>query len=115
MPTSPRNPPEPRRGELWLADVDKRRPVVVLTRDPMGRYLSALICAPITSTVRGVTTEVPVGPPDGVRIESVVNLDNTQLVARSRFVRRVGHLPGPTMAGICRALAAATACDGLAQ
>ena len=111
MPTSPKDPPEPRRGELWLADVDKRRPVVVLTRDPMGRYLSSLICAPVTSTIRGVSTEVPVGPRDGVRIESVVNLDNTQLIVRARFVRRVGRLPAPTMARICGALAAATACD----
>jgi mRNA-degrading endonuclease toxin of MazEF toxin-antitoxin module len=62
-----------------------------------------------------VTTEVPVGPSDGVRIESVVNLDNTQLVTRARFVRRVGHLPGPTMARICRALAAATSCDGVLE
>jgi mRNA interferase MazF len=104
-------PPEPRRGEIWLADMDKRRPVVVLTRDPMGRYLSSLICAPVTSRVRGVSTEVAVGPPDGVRIESVVNLDNTELVPRSRFVRRLGRLPAATMAQICQALATATACD----
>ncbi len=45
--------PAPRRGEVWLARLDKVRPVVVLTRDPMGRLLQAVIGAPVTSTVRG--------------------------------------------------------------
>jgi PemK-like, MazF-like toxin of type II toxin-antitoxin system len=57
----------PRRGEIWLADLDKARPVIVLTRDPMGRLLNAVIVAPVTSTVRGISTEVPVGSEDGVR------------------------------------------------
>jgi len=51
-------PPAPRRGELWLADLDKRRPVVVLTRDPLGRLLHAVIIGPVTSTIRGLSTEV---------------------------------------------------------
>ena len=78
--------PAPRRGEVWLARLDKVRPVVVLTRDPMGRLLHAVIGAPITSTVRGLSTEVCVGPEDGVRTESVANLDNVQLVARQRIL-----------------------------
>lgn len=97
----------PRRGELWLADLDKTRPVIVLTRDPMGRYLNALLVAPVTSTVRGVSTEVTVGPADGVRVESVANMDNTQLVARARLLRRVGRATPETMAALCRSLAIA--------
>ncbi len=104
------SPPAPRRGEVWLADLDKRRPVVVLTRDPLGKYLHAVIVGPITSTVRGVSTEVEVGPPDGVAISSVVNLDNAQLVARARLVRKVGRVRGETMAAICGALAIAVGC-----
>jgi len=50
--------PAPRRGELSLADLDKRRPVVVLTRDPLGRHLHAVIIGPVTSTIRGLSTEV---------------------------------------------------------
>ena len=57
-----------------MADLDKRRPVIVLTRDPLGRSLHSVLVAPVTSTVRGVSTEVPVGPADGVRIASVANL-----------------------------------------
>ena len=103
--------PRPRRGEVWLARLDKVRPVVVLTRDPMGALLHAVIGAPVTSTVRGLSTEVPVGPDDGVRIESVANLDNLQLVARSRLVRRVGRARAVTMRTICDALEIAVGCD----
>lgn len=100
----------PRRGEVWLVELDKTRPVIVLTRDPMGRLLNALLVAPVTSTVRGVSTEVPVGPADGVRVESVANMDNAQLVALGRFRRRVGRARPQTMAQLCRALAIAVDC-----
>ena len=103
--------PAPRRGEVWLARLDKVRPVVVLTRDPMGRLLHAVIGAPVTSTVRGLSTEVRVGPEDGVRTESVANLDNLQLVARARLLRRVGRARQSTMSAICNALSIAAGCD----
>ena len=103
--------PAPRRGEVWLARLDKVRPVVVVTRDPMGGLLRAVIGAPITSTVRGLSTEVRVGPADGVRLESVANLDNLQLVARSRLLRRVGRTRTSTMDAICGALSIAVGCE----
>jgi mRNA interferase MazF len=87
------------------------RPVVVLTRDPMGRLLNAVIAAPVTSTIRGLSTEVRVGPEDGVRAESVANLDNVQLIGRGRLVRRVGRARESTMHMICGALSIATGCD----
>jgi mRNA interferase MazF len=103
--------PVPRRAEIWLARLDKVRPVVILTRDPMGALLNAVIAAPVTSTIRGISTEVPVGPKDGVRLESVVSLDNVQLVARSRLVKRIGQVSAPTMSDICHALSIAVECD----
>jgi mRNA interferase MazF len=101
----------PRRGDVWLARLDKVRPLIVLTRDPMGRVLHAVIGAPVTSTVRGLSTEVRVGADDGVRVDSVASLDNVQLVARSRLVRRVGRARPSTMSAICAALATAVDCD----
>jgi mRNA interferase MazF len=101
----------PRRGDVWLAQLDKIRPVVILTRDPMGRFLNAVISAPVTSTVRGLSTEVAVGPADGVRHPSVANLDQTQLVARNRLVRRVGRARPETMTALCAALAVAVSCE----
>jgi mRNA interferase MazF len=102
--------PVPRRGEVWLADLDKVRPLIVLTRDPMGGLLNSVIAAPVTSTIRGVSTEVAVGADDGLRVPSVANLDNLQLVARTRLVRRVGRATPQTMDEICRSLATATGC-----
>lgn len=104
-------PPAPRRGELWLADLDKRRPVVVLTRDPLGRHLRSVIIGPVTSTIRNLSTEVEVGPEDGVRRSSVVNLDNLQLLDRRRLLRRVGRVRPETLRQICSATAVAIGCD----
>jgi mRNA interferase MazF len=102
--------PEPRRGEVWLANLDKPRPVVIMTRDPLGTVLHSVLAAPVTSTRRGLSTEVELGPEDGIRVESVANLDNCQLVSREALIRRVGRARATTMLAICAALAAAVDC-----
>lgn len=103
--------PAARRGDVWFADVPgKRRPVLVLSRDPMGRLLHSVICAPITSRRRGLATEVALGPEAGLAHDSVANFDNTFLLARSRLVRRLGRASRTTMDAACRALATATGC-----
>ncbi|MDA8035310.1 MAG: type II toxin-antitoxin system PemK/MazF family toxin [Actinomycetota bacterium] len=96
--------PAARRGEIWLAELDKRRPVVVLTRDPMGRVLHSVIVGPVTSTIRGLTTEVRLSEADGLRRPCVVNLDNLQLVSRARLVRRVARVAPDTLRAICAAV-----------
>ncbi len=104
--------PSARRGDVWFAEVpgDKRRPVLVLTRDPMGRLLHSVICAPITSTIRGLSTEVALGVESGLVEDSVANFDNTLLLDRSRLVRRLGRASPATMEAACQALAIATGC-----
>lgn len=102
--------PAARRGEIWLADLDKPRPVVVLTRDPLGRVLHSVIVGPVTSTVRGLSTEVELTEADGVRRPCVVNLDNLQLVARAKLVRRVARATPDTLSAICAAVAEAIGC-----
>jgi mRNA interferase MazF len=99
-----------RRGEVWLADLDKTRPVIVLSRDPLGQLLHSVIVAPVTSTIRGLSTEVPLGVNDGIRHPSVANLDNVQLVSRDRFRRRVGRALPTTMRALCDALSLAVDC-----
>jgi mRNA interferase MazF len=101
----------PRRGEVWLAQLDKVRPIVVLTRDPLAGMLNSVIAAPVTSTIRGLSTEVAIGHDDGVRHASVANLDNVQSVARARCIRRVGRARPSTLAAICTALAVAAGCS----
>lgn len=104
--------PAARRGEVWFADVpgDKRRPVLVLTRDPMGGVLHSVLCAPITSKIRGITTEVSIGRDAGLVQKSVANFDNVFLLSRRRLIRRLGRASGTTMDAACRALAVATGC-----
>lgn len=104
------DPPAPRRGEIWLAELDKLRPVIVLTRDPLGQFLHSVIVAPITSTVRSIATEVAVGVGDGIDIPSVANLDNLMLLDRGRLVRQVGVAQPETLARVCRAVSIAVGC-----
>ena len=110
--TRQREVPAPRRGEVWFADVpgDKRRPILVMTRDPMGRLLNSVICAPITSRIRGIGTEVAVGEEAGLAQPSVANFDNTLLLPRRLLVRRLGRARAETMRAACDALALATGC-----
>jgi mRNA interferase MazF len=106
------DPPTARRGEVWFAEIpgDRRRPVLVLSRDPMGRLLRSVICAPITSTIRGLATEVRLGREAGLAHDSVANFDHTVLVARQRLIRRLGRADLETMRAACRALATAAGC-----
>lgn len=106
-------PPAPRRGEVWFADVpgDKRRPVLVLSRDPMGAVLHSVICAPVTSRMRGLATEVPLGKRAGLAEKSVANFDNMLLLSRRRLIRRLGKATPEIMEDVCRAIATALACS----
>lgn len=77
---------------IHLATVDKKRPVVVLTRDRVRPYLSNVTVALITSTIRGLATEVPVGPANGIDRESVVNCDSVVSVEANSLGPLIGFL-----------------------
>jgi mRNA interferase MazF len=64
---------------------DKKRPVVVLTRDSIIPYLNEVSIAPITRTVRNIPTEVTLGHEQGMKSECVINLDHIQTVAKSNI------------------------------
>ncbi len=101
------------RGEIWLYGFgapDKRRPVVIITRQDVMGLLHTVMVAPITSTVYGAPSEVLVGVNEGLKHECAVNLDHVQTVEQSRLARRVGHLGPAKMRELCRALAIATGC-----
>ncbi|HKH43942.1 MAG TPA: type II toxin-antitoxin system PemK/MazF family toxin [Thermoanaerobaculia bacterium] len=101
------------RGEIWLFTFkppDKRRPVLVLTRQEVIDLLSTVLVAPITSTIRGAPSEVPVGIAEGLKAPSAVNLDHVQTVERHQLVHYVGSLGREKMAAVCKALAIATGC-----
>jgi len=101
------------RGEIWLftfSPPDKRRPVLVLTRQEVIPYLSTVLVAPITSTIRGAPSEVVVGFDEGLRHESAVNLDHVQTVPKDQLRQFVGTLGRHKMGQVCRALAIAAGC-----
>jgi mRNA interferase MazF len=71
------------RGEVreyTFSRPDKRRPVVILSRQKALKFLTRIVVAPITSTVRGIDSEVILGPEDGMKTVCAVNLDNVQTV-----------------------------------
>jgi mRNA interferase MazF len=102
------------RGDIWTYEFqrpDKRRPVLVLSRPEAIAVLHTVIVAPVTSTIRGLPSEVVVGTAEGLKHDSAVNLDHIQTVERARLSRYVGRLSGEKMRAVCRAIAAATGCD----
>jgi mRNA interferase MazF len=100
------------RGDVWWADVpgDKVRPVVVLTRQRFTSRLSSLLVAPVTTTVRGIPTEVGLDVADGLSRRCAANFDNVFTLHRSRFASRITRLDGARLAQVCRAYRFAAGC-----
>jgi len=100
------------RGEVhWLeVENDKRRPVLVLSPDPLVAALRKVLVVPLTTTVRDVPTEVSLGPRDGVPRESVANCNDVRAVPRSLLVEHVTTLSQDRMLEVCAAVRCATGC-----
>lgn len=100
----------PAQGEIWWAEAeDKRRPVLIVTRSEAIPVLRRLVVAPVTRTVRGIRTEIPLGPSQGLTHLSAATFDNLQPIRRSFLTERVGALRRPRSA-ICGALSALADC-----
>jgi len=77
-----------KRGEIrWykFTKPDKKRPVVILTRDSIIGYLNEVTVAPITSIIRDIPSEVFLSKKDGIIKDCVVNLDHVQTVSKSKI------------------------------
>lgn len=101
------------RGEVRLyrfARPDKQRPVVVLTRDSAISYLSAVTVAPVTSTIRGVPSEVLLTEDDGMKERCAINLHNVVTVSKVHLGRRVAMLSSERLRELCAALGFALGC-----
>lgn len=77
---------------IHIARLDKARPVLVLTRELVWPRMSRITVAPITTAVRGLSTEVPVGERNGLDQRSVVSCDNIATIPRSDIGERIGVL-----------------------
>jgi mRNA interferase MazF len=101
------------RGDVWFAHVPGGggdRPVLVLTRDPVADRIGSVVVAALSRTRRGLVSELPLTPSDGVPTECVANFDSLHSVPRDRFRRKVTTVSAARMAQACRALADATGC-----
>ena len=103
-----------RRGEVrWyrFPHPDKRRPVLVLTRDSIISSLGEVTVAPVTTTVRGIPSEVALSADDGMPRECAVNCDHLQTVPRGTLGALVTSLPAGKMERVARAVRFALALD----
>lgn len=100
------------QGELWLLEPpnDKRRPVLIVTRNEAITVLNNLVIAPLTTTLRAIPTCIPVGPGDGVDRESVAAFDSLAAVPKSLLTTRLGALGPAGPQRICAALEALADC-----
>jgi len=75
---------------IHVAQLDKARPVLVLTRELVRPHLTRVTVAPIAGTVRGLSTEVPVGVRNGLEKDSVVSVDNIVTIPVSALGHQIG-------------------------
>jgi mRNA interferase MazF len=92
---------------IHTARLDKTRPVVVLTRELVRPHLARVTVAPITTTVRGLSTEIPVGPANGLDHACVVSCDNVVTVPKSALGPQIGYLLPAQEAALTTAIHAA--------
>ncbi len=95
------------RGEVhWhkFARPDKRRPVLILTRESILPYLGEVTVAPITSTIRDIPSEVALSHDDGMQCDCAINCDHLQTVAKAKIGGLVTTLPPRKLAAVSRAV-----------
>ena len=101
-----------RRGDVWWAEEPSvgRRPFLVLSRDEVIPILRTVLAVPATRTIRGIPSELRLGPDDGMPDECALSFDNAIVVDQSLLVERICGLRADKLAMACRAWHAAVAC-----
>lgn len=103
---------EPSRGEIRWASTPQglRRPFLVLHRPATIAHLHSVIAVPATRTIRGIPTEVELGPDDGMPDRCALNLDNLTLLPKLFLGERITRLTPRRLREVCDALGVATGC-----
>jgi len=100
-----------RRGEVWWAEVDKRRPVVLLSRNEAYAVRELVVAAPATTSIRGYAVEVKIGRREGVPRACVVNCDWLVTLPKVDLLERAGVLSGAKLEQLDAALRFALALE----
>lgn len=90
--------------EICLVHLDKTRPALVLTREGARQAMTKVTIAPITSTIKGLSSEVPLGPANGLDHACVAALDNVVTVPVRLLGRTIGFLTPEQEALLARAV-----------
>jgi mRNA interferase MazF len=100
------------QAELWLMETpnQKRRPVLVVSRDEVIPVLNNVVVAPVTTTIRDIPTCIRVGTDEGIDRDSVATFDNLAAVPKSVLTTRLGQLGVGGRQQICTALGAMADC-----
>lgn len=96
-----------KRGEVWWAELDPptgRRPVILLSRDEAYAIRALVIVAPVTTRIRGIPSEVSLGPEDGLPKACVVNLDTISTIAKASLSERLTSLSAEKLQAVDEAL-----------
>jgi mRNA interferase MazF len=103
---------ELRRGEVWWGEIEDvgRRPFLVMTRSAAIPVLQSVLAAPITRTVRGLPTELALGPDDGMPTECAASFDNLRVVPKAYLTERLCSLAPMRVIEACGALRTAVDC-----
>jgi mRNA interferase MazF len=100
-----------KRGEIWWARLDERRPVVLLSRDEAYEIRSMIVVAPTTSRIRGYAVEVKLGRREGLSRECVVNCDWIVTIAKMDLIEKAGSLASAKLQQLDAALRFALSLD----
>ena len=102
--------PRPRQGDVWWAETeDKRRPVLIISRDVAAAHLNRIIVAPVTRTIRSIPTEIALGADEGLDVDCAASFDNLGPQPVAMLTRRIGRLDDARVR-ICDALTALADC-----
>ncbi len=95
------------RGEIrWykFEPPDKKRPVLILTRNSVIPYLGEISIAPITTTIRDIPSEVYLSVVDGMPMDCVINFDHIQTVSKHKIGSMITLLPQEKLKHVGKAI-----------
>ena len=100
------------RGEIWWGETpdEQGRPFLVVSRDAANAVMHRVLVAPVTRRIRGIPSELPVGPDEGLPVASVASFDNLRPFPKAMLVRRLGSLGQARRHELCTAAGATLDC-----
>jgi mRNA interferase MazF len=100
------------RGEVWWMEHPDvgRHPACVLSRQAAIPVLASVVVVPVTTTIRGIPSEVELGPQDGMPRRCALSFDNLATVPKAYLTERITTVPDARLGELCGALGVATGC-----